>query len=252
MTEPEGPWTRPPKPAGQAGSEDSRRRWLIWLGLVAAAGAAFVGLLWFFPSQAVAANRTSLIYDFGLLTLVTSSLVFARQFKLRQTIQYLVIWTGLLAVIVVGYTFRDDMRGAFLKIRGEIAPAYAVSLKPHSLSVNQEADGSFYIMGKVNGLQMKFLLDTGASDIVLSPADAQRLGMDAAALKFDRSIETANGVGHAAFTTVDHLVVGDLALSSVEVSVNQTPMATSVLGMAFFRRLETFTVRGAQMTLKWR
>ena len=98
---------------------------------------------------------------------------------------------------------------------------------------------------------MRFLIDTGASDTVLSPMDAQRLGIDLAALDFSRVYLTANGNGRGAPYRLMDLAIGPIALSDVAVSINQAPMDESLLGMSFLRRLKSFEVQGRRLYLRW-
>jgi aspartyl protease family protein len=105
-------------------------------------------------------------------------------------------------------------------------------------------------MGQVNGQAVRFLVDTGASETVLSPADAKRIGVDTAGLAFDHPSETANGVGYAAPLTADSLAVGTIRFENVPMLVNQAPMSSSLRGMSFLKRLESFKVSGRKLYLK--
>ena len=97
----------------------------------------------------------------------------------------------------------------------------------------------------------RFLVDTGASDIVLDPADAQRLGIDLGSLTFDRPFGSANGIGYGAKTVVGGLSVGPIAFTNVEVAINKTRMGSSLLGMAFLKRLKSYSVSGGKLVLRW-
>ena len=99
--------------------------------------------------------------------------------------------------------------------------------------------------------RVRFLIDTGASDIVLSPEDARRVGIDFGLLNFNHSYETANGVGKGARTTVRELDIGQSQFIDVPVSVNQAEMKNSLLGMAFLRRFKSFSFAQDRLTLNW-
>jgi aspartyl protease family protein len=99
---------------------------------------------------------------------------------------------------------------------------------------------------------VRFLIDTGASDIVLTPEDATRAGYDIASLDYGHLFATANGVGHGASSTLDRLAVGPLSLTNVAISINRTPMQASLLGMTFLTRLEAYEFRGGRLFLRWR
>ena len=107
-------------------------------------------------------------------------------------------------------------------------------------------------MARSTALQLRFVIDTGSSDIVLSPADAQRLGLDLSAIKFSSANETANGVGHSAPFTAMKLTVGPFEMQNVPMQINQQPMSASLLGMPFLQRLKSYEVHGDRMTLTGR
>ncbi|MEI9890753.1 MAG: TIGR02281 family clan AA aspartic protease [Caulobacteraceae bacterium] len=96
--------------------------------------------------------------------------------------------------------------------------------------VGRDTDGGFYVTGQVNGQTVRFLADTGSSDIVLSPADAQRLGLDPASMQFSKSAETANGIGFGAPYKAASLAIGPIQLADVPMSVNKAAMSSSLLG----------------------
>jgi aspartyl protease family protein len=107
-------------------------------------------------------------------------------------------------------------------------------------------------MGQVNGAPVRFAIDTGANGVLLAPADAARAGIDPDGLKFSAPGETANGVGYMAPVTLDKLAVGQISLANVPAAIDKAPMSSSLLGMAFLKRLESFEVKGDQLTLRWR
>jgi aspartyl protease family protein len=119
------------------------------------------------------------------------------------------------------------------------------------MAVSEGEGGSYHVYGTVNGTQIRFLIDTGATDIVLSPSDARRLGIDLASLKFDRPYGSANGIGHGAAAEVADLSVGPIHFSNVPVSINGAEMGSSLLGMAFLKRLKSYSFSGNKLILRW-
>jgi aspartyl protease family protein len=107
------------------------------------------------------------------------------------------------------------------------------------------------LYAKINGVTLPFLADTGASEIVLSPGAAAQLGLDVNRLDYSSVTQTANGIGRSAPFTADSMVVGDLHLAKVPMQVNQAPMSHSLLGMSFFRRLQSFRVEGGRLYMRW-
>ena len=133
-----------------------------------------------------------------------------------------------------------------------LVPGYAASSGDDELVLSARNDGHFHIIGAVNGTSVDFLVDTGASDIVLSPDDARSVGLDPRTLDFSRTYQTANGQGRGAPVTLRSLQVGPLRLANQAASVNRAEMPNSLLGMAFFRNVASFEIRGRNLFIRWR
>jgi aspartyl protease family protein len=248
MSDNPSPWAQPDPPPGR----DGRRRLIVGLVVaLAAAGGVWALSRWFPGELGAGADWNRVAQPVAILALVSASL-FSRRLKLKQTAQYVSIWFAIAAVLLLGYSYRDDAAEAFTRVRSELLPAYAMGAGPGRMVLTQGDDGGFSVMGQVNGQPVRFAVDTGASDIVLSPDDARRLGVAPATLHFTRVYETANGVGHGAPFTAGSLTVGAMTLANVKMTVNQAPMETSLLGMAFLKRLRSFEVRDRRLYLDWR
>jgi aspartyl protease family protein len=101
----------------------------------------------------------------------------------------------------------------------------------------------------VDGKPLIFLADTGASHIVLSPSDAEKLGVKKSDLKFNRIYETANGTVRGSSIQISDLIIGDIHFRDIDASVNEAEMQNSLLGMSFFKRLESYEVKNDVLTL---
>lgn len=250
MSDSEGPWRHPDPPRRRP-----NRRIRLAL-LIAIAGVAILGaweLARLLPGRVESAEDWGFVVrGVAVLTLVASGVLTVREIHIGRVARNIAIWIGVVAVLVAGYAYRLRLQDIGQRIATAVAPGYAAPVGGHAMSLAQAEDGAYYVNALVDGQPVIFLVDTGASDIVLSPADARRLGVDVSALKFDDVYETANGVGRGARYTAASLKVGQLDLKAVPMSVNQAPMRTSLLGMAFFRRLESFQFRDGQLLLRWR
>jgi aspartyl protease family protein len=251
----EGPWSRlepqqSPSPPPHW-RRDPRMRLLMALGVAVVAGFGIWGLTRLFPGRMNSRDDWSTVsYQVGFLVLIALSL-FARPLKLSQALRYVAIWAGVFAVLALGYAFRGEIGDAALRVRSALIPSYAVPAGNHELVLSENTDGGYAIAGQVNGKPVNFAIDTGASDIVLSPADAQRIGVDTSHLDFARHFETANGVGDGAGYTAASLSAGPIAFTNVPVSINRAPMSTSLLGMAFLKRLKSYEVKDGRLYLRW-
>jgi aspartyl protease family protein len=209
--------------------------------------------LWFlfqaFPGAVQGQDKAWVVYGLLWAVLLSMRLFTGGPVRWGEKARYAAIWIGIVAVIAVGFTFRGEVSGVFNRVRAEASGGYPVATGPHEMVVTADASGGYFVMGKVNGKVVRFLVDTGASDTVLSPADAQRVGIDVASLSFDRESETANGVGYGAAVVVDELSVGSISIANMPVSVNQAPMRQSLLGMTFLSRLASFHFRDGKLYL---
>ncbi len=110
--------------------------------------------------------------------------------------------------------------------------------------------GQFYTTGTINGTSVKFLVDTGATTIALSPSDARRIGLDLS--RGERGLGgTANGTVEFVRVFLNTVRVGDITLHNVEAAVLNSNMSTALLGMSFLNRTE-MQRDGGTMTLKKR
>ena len=252
-----GPWSLPPDPAPAPMTRQPQRLRpsrgvLIWIGIVGLGISLYLGLQLLFPGQLDRNDQAGALQMLGWLALVSSGLVFARRMRFAEVVRNIAVWAAIAGVAILGYSFRNEAVAAFQRVRGELIPAMAVPTGDHAMTITAADDGGFYVMGQVNGATVKFAVDTGANGVVLSPADAARAGIDADTLKFASPSETANGVGYVAPVTLPSLAVGQIKLTNVPAAVDKAPMSTSLLGMAFLKRLDSFEVKGDRLTLRWR
>jgi aspartyl protease family protein len=106
-----------------------------------------------------------------------------------------------------------------------------------SVTIKADSRGMFWTTGQVNGGSVRFLVDTGATTISLSAADARRLGIDY--LKGQRGlVQTAAGMTVSYKVTLDSVQVGDIAMNQVEGLVIEAGPPFVLLGMSFLNRTE--------------
>jgi len=240
-----GPWGRPPS------RRPSRIGLYLWLGLLGGAGLVIFLLNRSFPTTDTVLGDPALIQTLGFLALASSGLLFVRQFNLKQTARNVLVWVAAGGVLLIGFSFQNELRELGLRLRSNLVPGYPVETGARELTLSEGEDGHFHVYGTINGTRIAFLIDTGASDIVLDPSDARRLGIDLDGLTFDRPFGSANGIGYGAKTVVENLSVGPIVFSNVEVAINKAPMGSSLLGMAFLKRLKSYSVSGGKLILRW-
>jgi aspartyl protease family protein len=110
--------------------------------------------------------------------------------------------------------------------------------------------GHFTTLGAINGRSVTFLLDTGATTVALSAADATRIGLDykkGAPIQ----ISTANGVAAGYRLKLNSVRVGDVEVYEVDAVVSEQPMPFVLLGNSFINRF-SMQREGDQMVLQKR
>jgi len=229
-----------------------RRPW-IWIFLV---GLALLVLVVYLMRRFPGALDSDLgpprlVYLLLWLSLLGASAILHFRARPGSALRYAGIWIALAAILAIGYSYRDLFSDARSRVMGELLPDQGVAQRADSISFRARGDGHFHVGAMVEGIRVRFLIDTGASDIVLSPEDARRLGFDLDRLKFSQLYATANGMGRGAAVTLRTLDVGPIHLTDVAASVNEAPMSSSLLGMSFLDRLSGYEVRGGTLTL-WR
>jgi aspartyl protease family protein len=186
-----------------------------------------------------------------VLLIVFAGGMFARRRKLTEMLGSLAIWAGIFVVVLVGYTYRDDLGGVASRVVGELVPGAAVVDEAHGTATFRSGiDGHFQVSTSINGTGIRTIFDTGASAVVLTAADAGRVGIDTSALTYDMPVSTANGIGRASVVTLDTVEVGGIVRHNVRAFVAERgALDTSLLGMSFLGTLSSYTVTANSLQL---
>ncbi|MBO9419396.1 MULTISPECIES: TIGR02281 family clan AA aspartic protease [Stappiaceae] len=190
-----------------------------------------------------------------VVALSTLAFVFLASFifgqpKVRDIIQGTLFWGGLCALLVVGYTYRTDLVQAGYRVLGSLAPGMAVTQADGSILIVRDAGGHFVVDGRANGRKTSFLLDTGASAVVLTYQDAARAGIPERDLSFTVPVATANGRTLVAPIRIDNLTIGDHTLRNVRAFVARDgSLGQSLLGMTALDRLRSWRIEGDRLIM---
>ena len=130
---------------------------------------------------------------------------------LLRRLRHAAIWLALAGILAIGYSYRFELTDLVNRLGGEIVPYAAVTTEDGAVRVRAHRDGHFYIDSRVNGAEVRFLIDTGASVVALSPGDAERIGFHRSELNFSQRLHTAGGIVRAAPVVIRSLELTDLA-----------------------------------------
>ena len=158
---------------------------------------------------------------------------------LRITITWLLIFIGVIAV----YGLWEDIQEALWPNQFTVASDGIVSLA-------RQRDGHFYIDLAVNGQETLFLIDTGASEVVLSREDAVKAGVDINHLRYTGLASTANGSVKTARILLNELALNDILVQrGVEAFVTSGDMTISLLGQSYLSLFDKVIIEDHVMTL---
>ena len=253
-----GPWghrTPEPEPERPQRPQVRSRIQVAWPVVVLVAGVAglVLALTKAFPETRLSGQDwTRALYMGGFVLVAAAGLSRMRLNGPIHLLRYGALWMAVAAGIALGFAYRDEIMAVPQRLSVAFGTGRPVAVGAREMVVSQDAQGAFMIVGKVNGQPVRFMVDTGATETVLAPEDARRLGVDLAGLRFVHESETANGKGYGAPYLARELQVGPIRLQEFKMEINQAPMSASLLGLSFLNRLASFEVRGRTLYLRWR
>ena len=164
----------------------------------------------------------------------------------------LVIDAGAPQTLAVGARSREGVK--LVALRDEIATVevdgrretlrlgeHAVHVKgghqAARLQLQADSQGHFVSRGRINGIEVNLLVDTGATFVSLGRSDAKRIGLDYT--KGERGLTaTANGTVPVWRMRLDTVELGGMTLHNVDASVHESELPLVLLGMSFLNRTQ--------------
>lgn len=163
--------------------------------------------------------------------------------SLGKVTQQALIW-GLIFVGVIAAV------GLWGDIRNTVVPGQAVFSDGDRIELPRAPDGHYYLSADVNGAPVTFVVDTGASGIVLSKEDATLIGLDPETLDYYGRATTANGEVRTAPVVLDSLRIGPVEDTRIRAFVNEGALDQSLLGMDYLDRFSSVEISGGKLILR--
>ncbi len=181
--------------------------------------------------------------------------IMGRGMKFGDVARQLVIWAVIILTLMTAYLFRYEAQDFASRITGGLLPGSPISRVGddgrQKVTLIRSNSGHFEVRASINGKPVRFLLDTGASSVVLSYKDAIRIGIDQDRLSFTVPVSTANGRAMAAHARIDVMAIGSISRSNQSVLVSAPgALSSNLLGMSFLGTLSSYEVRGDRMILR--
>lgn len=140
--------------------------------------------------------------------------------------------------------------GLWGDIRRTVLPQQAVIAEDGRIELPRAPDGHYYVTLELNGSPVRFVVDTGASGIVLTRSDAAAAGIDLQGLAFFAQAMTANGPVQTAPVRIDRMSLGPFTDRAVRAYVNGGEMEQSLLGMSYLQRFDRLEISGGTLVLE--
>jgi aspartyl protease family protein len=163
--------------------------------------------------------------------------------SLGKTMRMALAWGLIFLGVVAGFGLWSD-------VRTDVIPRQSVVADGARVEVPRAFDGHYYLTLRLDGTPVDFVVDTGATDIVLSREDAARIGLDPQALAYTGVAMTANGQVRTARARVGEILLGGIADQDVMVSVTDGEMPGSLLGMAYLQRFSRIEIADGTLVLE--
>ena len=193
----------------------------------------------------------------ALLIFLGSALAGSYRGRTGRAVRDLLTWSGMALLLVAGYSYREELFSFGHRVIYELLPPGSALRSDtqidgeHSVKIRRRPDGHFIARTRANGVALTMLIDTGASTVVLKPADAQRLGIETDKLRYTVPVQTANGTTYAAHVRLRTLALGPISLNDVEALVARpNALKENLLGMSFLGRLRSYEFTGDMLTLR--
>ncbi len=160
------------------------------------------------------------------------------------------------AVLVGGVAFAlTGVRESLMKDRSDPAAfEMAASATPAPANgmarITRQRDGHYWTTAIINNVPVRFLVDTGASAVVLTGADAQKLGINPAHLTRRTEVQTAAGRVQAGTTYLQLISIEGVRVAGVEAMVIEQGLEHSLLGMSFLSKLSRWEVTQDAIVLR--
>ncbi|MBC7178631.1 MAG: TIGR02281 family clan AA aspartic protease [Roseovarius sp.] len=161
--------------------------------------------------------------------------------SLSKLAQQALIWGLIFVGALAAVGLWDD-------IRQTVRPMQSV-VSGDRIELPRAPDGHYYLTAEVSGVLVRFVVDTGASQIVLSQSDAERIGIDTGALAYLGRAYTANGEVRTAPVRLESMTVGPVRHENLRAVVNEGDMGQSLLGMDYLQRFSSIEITGGRLVL---
>ncbi len=181
--------------------------------------------------------------------------IFGSGMRFGDIARQLMLWSIIILGLMTAYLFRYEAQDFASRFTAGLIPGSPLSQISDNgrqeVTIFRGNSGHFEVQAAVNGKPVRFLIDTGASSVVLSYKAARKIGLNPDDLSFTIPVSTANGRTMTAQTRIDVMSIGSITRSNKKVLVAAPgALDSNLLGMSFLGTLSSYEVRGDRMFLR--
>ncbi|MEM8822119.1 MAG: TIGR02281 family clan AA aspartic protease [Pseudomonadota bacterium] len=185
-----------------------------------------------------------LVYLTILLGVVGAGVLLSYRGRIGQMLQQAAIWFFIFVGGVVVYGFWEEISDIAVQRQAVVMDGDQMVVE-----VPRSRDGHYHLTLEINGSPTEFIVDTGATDLVLTQADAEAVGLDLDGLRFFGRAYTANGTVETAEVRLAEVALGDLVERDVRAVVNGGEMSQSLLGMSYLQQFGRIEIENDTLRL---
>ena len=230
------------------------RNVLLWALLIAFAATMLILIGRSNPEKIgglAADDFMSVAYYLVWLVAIGATVVVLFRRQVGQAVKAALLWLAIGVAAIIGYTYRTEISGIADRIMSELVPGRPRTSALRTVEIVRGRSGEFHVGTHVNGVSIPMVLDTGATSVVLTQEAAKAVGLPVEMLVYNVTVDTANGRTRAASVTLDRVGVGDVIERAVPALIAQPgQLRTSLLGMSFLNRLESWEMRGDKVLMR--
>jgi aspartyl protease family protein len=184
------------------------------------------------------------VYILMAMMLVVGALITRRE-PAAKLLTMALAWVLIFAAGFVLFTFRDDLGWVVQRLKAE-AVGEAVQ-QGSETRIPMALDGHFWVNAKVNGEEVKFLVDSGATMTTIDRDTARKAGVPVSTRR-DEFVRTGNGIIRVSSGRADTIVIGGIERHDVGLQIAEHD-DLNVLGMNYLSSLTRWGVEGRWLVL---
>lgn len=182
----------------------------------------------------------------AMLAFIATSLI-GRGLSVGKAARMGFAWIGIFGVAFALFAFRGEFSSIGTRLKSEALGAAPAGVSGNTLRIAKRDDGHFWVDGKVNGKDARFLIDSGATTTTVSASLAQEAGLERGMR--GNVVSTANGTLFMPRVTASLLEIGPIRRADKSVNINPAD-GVNVLGMDFLSSLSSWGVQGDVLILR--